>query len=112
MTTPTRERTVVQVARARFAEHVAIRPDPARAAPAAWADLDVADIRNSWARLIGVRLLRQIEAAQLLVGRTASDYVDRAVTAADRRRRTRTPTRRVRVVPERLVGVASDGRPL
>jgi hypothetical protein len=107
MTTPTRERTLEDVARARYAEQVAIGVAAARAAGNAWADLDLADVRNSWIRLIGVRLLRQIEAAQLLVARTAHDYVDRAVAASRRR-----PARRVRVIPERLVGVASDGRPL
>lgn len=112
MTAPTRDISVEQVARVRYAEQVAIGAAAARAARNAWSDLEIADVRNSWARLIGVRLLRQIEAAQLLVARTAGDYVDRAVAASHRRHRSGRPARRVRAVPERLVGVASDGRPL
>lgn len=122
-TTPTADpvtgRTVEQVARARYVEQVALAAAASRAALDGWADLDLGDIAHSWARLLGLRALRQVEQAQLAAARTARSYVDRVLAARQRtNRRARRhpvpelPLRRPRLVPERLVGVAADGRPL
>lgn len=109
MTTPTREHAgdVEQVARARYAEQVAVGVAASRSALAAWRELDLADVPASWLELLGTRLFAQVAAAQLAVARGARSYVDRVLSARGSR-----PRRAGRVVPERFAGVASDGRPL
>jgi hypothetical protein len=110
MTTPTAERAaaVAELAAARYAEQAAVSAGASRLAAVAWRDLDTARIARSWLELVGTRLLAQVSAAQLAAARGARGYVDRVLRVA-RGGRLRPAGH---VVPERLAGVASDGRPL
>lgn len=74
---------------------------------AAWDDIDADAAERGWIRQIARRVKALVEAGQLLAARRAVNYVQRTV-----RIRPDPPPVGAMVVPERLVGVASDGRPL
>lgn len=103
---------VEAAAHERYAEQVAIALQAARAAAAAWGQVDLRRIKSSWLELVALRVWAPVHAAQLLVARGARGYVDRVVAAYNARRRRPLPDPVGRLVPERLAGAAADGRPL
>lgn len=98
------------VARDRYAEQAAVAALAARGALASWRQVDPSDIPRSWLRLVFRQALVQVYAAQLAAARGARSYVERIVQA--HRWRRRPPVADRHVVPDRVAGVASDGRPL
>lgn len=110
-----RPETVAQVARRHYLAQAALAAAASRAAATAWADLDLSRIGSSWLELSLGRLLMVLERLQLNAAIQGRDYVDRVLAARERRRPPQVrsvPASRPRVVPQRLVGVASDGRGL
>lgn len=103
---------VQAVAQERYAEQAMLAALAARGAVASWGQVDQDNISGSWLRLLVRQVLVQVQAGQLAAARGARGYVERIVAAHDRRRRRPVPAPVGRVVPERLVGVASDGRQL
>lgn len=102
---------VEQAARDRHAGQVAVALLASQGALAAWREVDLDNIPTSWLRLIP-RVWLQLQAAQLTVARSARGYVERVVAVHNRTRRRPHRPSAGNLRPERLAGVAADGRQL
>ena len=101
------DQLVVQAARNHRREMNATAAAVSSAVLTAWDDIDADRAERGWIRQIARRVKALVEAGQLLAARRAVTYVQRTV-----RMRADPPRVEAIVVPDSLVGVASDGRQL
>lgn len=101
------DQLAVQAAQGHRREMNATAAAVSSAVLAAWDDTDMDSVERSWLRQIAGRVKAMLTAGQLIAARRSVSHVQRTM-----RSRVDRPTPVALVVPERLAGVTSDGRPL